>query len=217
MRGFSFLVTSFLIVGVSSPPAHADTIGIMDGTLTLSRTSGVMHLEGPRGFVLDSTFEGSSLLGAIVAPGDTVVLTMEHMGLRGTVSIDGQTFQIHPFTGPVLGEGNLFASVVAPPFSGDQAASVVAPFTFTGRIVAFGMDLAPFPLELVGLGTVQVDFLLNPLVTPPLPLWEPQRAVFQFDPIPEPATLILVGSGLAGCLMRRRRTRCFPASGPSGP
>ena len=202
MRSLPFVTTSILTIGLLSAPVHADTIEITAGTLTLNRTFGQLHVEGPRGFVFDSIIDGSSLGGSIVVPGETVVLTMERMGLPGQFSIDGQTFQIHPITGLLGSEGAVFASVVAPAF--DETASVSGPFTFRARIA--GIDEPPFPLELVGRGTVQVDFLMNTVI----PVWEPQRGVFQFEssdvaPIPEPATLILVGSGIAGCLMRRCR------------
>lgn len=212
MRGLSIVATPILIVGLSTT-AQADTIEITAGTLTLNRTFGELHVEGPRGFLLDSFIPGSSLSGSVVAPGEMVNLDMLHMTVGPTFSIDGQTYQLHPQTGPLSGAVSVFASVVAPPFSNDDIVSVFAPFTFTGLID--GIMEAPFPLTFLGQGTVQVDFRLNPFVS----AWEPPRAVFQFEsstpaPIPEPATLVLVGSGIAGGVMRRRRAR---RSGESTP
>ena len=207
MRGLSFMATPMLILGLSAS-AQADTIEITAGTLTLNRTFGELHVEGPRGFVLDSIIDSSSLSGTVVTPGETVVLDMRHMTVGPTFSIDGQTFQLHPITGPLSGGVSVFASVVAPPFSDDEPVSVFAPFTFTGVISGVSPMEPPFPLTFLGRGTVLVDFRSNPFI----PVWEPPRAVFQFEssepaPIPEPATLVLVGSGIAGCLMRQRRTR----------
>ena len=207
MRGLSFVATPILILGLSTT-AQADTIEITAGTLTLNRTFGELDIEGPRGFKLASIIEGSSLHGTVLGPGDTLELDLLLMSVGPTFSIDGQMYQIGPIVEPLGGAVNVFGSVVAPPFSSDEdeIVSVFAPFTFTGMIS--GLMEPPFPLTFLGQGTVQVDFRLNPFV----PAWEPPRAVFQFEssdpaPILEPATLVLVGSGIAGCLMRRRRTR----------
>ena len=195
-----------LILGLGSVPAQADPIEITAGILTVNRTFGVFHLEGPRDFLLDALYQGSPLSGIVVGPGDTVALNMLG-GVGGLVSIDGQTFQSHPVTGPLFASVNVLGSVVAPQFSGDQTVSVFAPFSFTGRITS-PVDVPPFPLDLVGQGTVEVEFRKNPF----LPVWEPQTGVFRYEsseqaPIPEPATLILVGTGVAGHLIHRRRTR----------
>lgn len=207
MRTIALLAISLLIVGLSAVPARADEIQITAGTLTVDRRGGTLQLEGTGGFSLDALVDGSPLLGAVLRPGETLAITMLHMGARGSLTLDGQTFQFNGPTDFVGADLGVSGSLVAPPFSGDTEATLFAPFTFAGRIMGFPPG-PEFQVTLRGGGTAQVDFLLNPFVD----AWEPQRAIYRFevsdtDPIPEPATLLLVGSGIAGCLAGRRRRR----------
>jgi hypothetical protein len=209
MRRLPLITIPILILGLASAPAQAEPIEITAGTLTVNRTFGVFHLQGPRDFLLDGFYEGSPLSGVVVGPGDPVSLFMLG-GVAGNVSIDGQTFPVHPVSGPPFASVNVLGSVVAPSFSDDQTVSVFAPFSFTGRITPTITSAGPLfpPLDLVGQGTVEVEFRKNPF----LPIWEPQTGVFRYEsseqaPIPEPATLILVGTGIAAHLIHRRRRR----------
>ena len=104
MSRLPLMTIPILILGLASTPAQAEPIEITAGILTVNRTFGLFHLEGPRDFLLDALYDGSPLSGVVVGPGDTVALNMLG-GVGGLVSIDEQTFQIHPVTGP------LFASV----------------------------------------------------------------------------------------------------------
>ena len=133
MRRLSLMTIPILILGLASVPAQAEPIQITAGILTVNRTFGVFELEGPRDFALDAIYDGSPLSGVVVGPGDTVSLNMLG-GVAGLVSIDGQTFQVHPVSGPPFASVNVLGSVVAPPFSNDQTVSVFAPFSFTGTI-----------------------------------------------------------------------------------
>jgi PEP-CTERM motif len=86
-------------------------------------------------------------------------------------------------------------------------ASVFAPFSFSGSVVPPGFAGGPFP-RLVGRGTVRVDLAW---VRPPDGEgdgWDFQHALYEFQTpaaVPEPGTFVLVGSGIAGYLIRRRR------------
>ena len=107
-------------------------------------------------------------------------------------------------------------SVIAPdlptPGPGDAAprADVNAPFVASGFLTAYdNVERAGVPLfsdAFSGRGTATVTFFNSPEFGG---IWA-ERISYQFDdsaPIPEPATLLLIGTGLSAMYMTRRRRR----------
>jgi hypothetical protein len=221
LKRSSILAGVFLLpVAMAPTPASADTIAITAGALILQRgtRTSTLHMEGPRGFTMDSfnpIDTGSYLVtdycsgspDLICLPGDRIPASTGAVGsdLPAVVTVDGLTFTTG-IGSDVQGSAliDFAASFVAPPFTSDHA-TARAPFTFFGG-VAFPEMLSRETVTLVGRGTLSVDLaLVNSTAGP---RWNWQRASYDFqspDAVPEPATLVLVGSGIAGCLMRRRR------------
>jgi hypothetical protein len=210
MRGLAFVTTSILIVGLSAAPAYADPIAITAGTLTLDRSGGSIQFEGSGGLEYRSQVEGSHFQGTVLQPGDTVPIDTFELGVRGTLTFHGRTFLVNDLAEPSAAAIMEFfgtTDVPAPSFSGAPRVFLTTPFTFTGRFMIPEALYSPgWVLNLTGSGRAEVELRWNANV----PAWEPQGGVYRFElsapaPIPEPATLLLVGSAAAGCLLRRRR------------
>jgi hypothetical protein len=95
-------------------------------------------------------------------------------------------------------------SLLVPSFSGTDHVSVFSPFSFSGNVSPplQDEDGTVVTHQLVGRGTARVDLAWGGEG------WLFQHALYEFQtPVPEPGTFVLVGSGIAGYLIRRRRRR----------
>jgi len=225
MKTLPFLTTGLLTVAMAASPrtVTAEPIEITFGTLVLTQFGGVMHLEGARGLVLDARGDGRATIMECDGltdqcdPGRTVTLNTGWLGstLGGQATIDGETFPVGLGTETTGAAVAIFSgSILMPAFSDDESVSVAAPFTFFGRLsYPAPLNMPPSaPVDLTGQGTATVDLAW---VSSGAGSWDVRGATYLFeptgaDPIPEPTTLILVGSGLGASLIvkhRARRTR----------
>jgi hypothetical protein len=117
---------------------------------------------------------------------------------------------------------NLFtpSAELGPVPPGTDAETVVTlPFTLTGAIVGFSQFANPGAVgfELIGGGTMSAAFGASAQQPGS---WELRRAVYDIVPlpVPDPATWVMVGSGLLGVAARRgsTRTNSRRSSGPAG-
>jgi hypothetical protein len=217
MLRFSHLVvTSWTVVALLAVPvvgaADPIPVQIVGGSLNMSGIGGNLSLVGDNDF----TFVGGvSIVGGVFGPaisclpclpGNAVSLGAHWLGndLIGTATFQGVTYTEVGSVAP----GHAFGSVtftgnpaVAPPLQG-LTASIVAPFLFEGLF-----SFPPFNMpsvtaaSLMGSGTASVVLGRASL---DVPIWSYRSAVYEFEAVPEPGTLILIGTALAGLAFRRQ-------------
>ena len=218
----SRLVKLFAIVIVGFLPAasaHADPITItgVSGIATLVNSapsaSGSVNITGDGFSASVNTFNGSFGLG-VCTTSQVTGCTSASLGwfssdLGGTVTFNGVTFTPNAFN-PLALTFNSVTFVIPPEFLNSSAIQITAPFTFSGH---FSRNQFPTePVILTGEGTVNLllvnrtiagfnGFLLDHADY----VFGPQASGLTIEPVPEPATILLLASGLAGTLLRLKR------------
>ena len=218
--------TILLILGIAlASPAAAEPIRVLGGMTYDAAVDSAPRIDlfsTERGFSLQSVPAtpqfGPRCMGDC-APGDLVSIraSWSDQDLPGVGSLDGVTFPLGmgstvegsalvDFNGPMW---------TAPAFTGAMTATMTVPITFFGLIrppTPEGQNPIFNPLTGSGLATLSLSW------NAPSEGWLLSGARYQLmadqEPVPEPATLLLTGSGLA-MLWSRRRRRNFNSAGQS--
>jgi hypothetical protein len=216
VRRVHFSVALLLTFAAQVSTARADPIQLTGGTAVLGTFPFMyMSVEGiglPNLTLLWRTADLDALpflcSGGGCGEGDSVTLSTT-VATSGPVHVSEAANEVvgsggYAYTGSVAFQAPL---VTLPPTGGDPDARALfaEPFTFFGVLTAWQVlgVLEPIELDtftLIGQGTVRVG----------LPAdgrggydWGTMR--YEFSPVPEPATLLLVGGGMAALGLRRRR------------
>ncbi|CAN5669417.1 hypothetical protein BH24ACI4_BH24ACI4_20880 [soil metagenome] len=210
-----FVITSLCAAGIILAAAQhtfAEPIQITGGSMDVALVGGPISLAG-EGF----TFDGFVRMGISPVvdcrpclPGDVLSLNAMWSGsdVAGNLVLNGVTFEnvgsLSSQTAQVL---EFWGSAGSVPALEGLTATLAAPFSFTGWFSLPVNNIDRVRVDLFGEGTASV-FLSRSSTD--VPFWTGTRATYQFedtDPIPEPGTMLLVGTALGGLAVRLRRQR----------
>lgn len=225
-RPFCRASAALIVSILAALPASADPIAITGGSLnsgfapfdfralfSLSVEGGTIEGEWPRGAVAAVRCVGGCVPGTSVFPNAIWLAPEVPSELALPIPI-GTVLGAGPF---LAGELLFLGDPLVLPGTGLPAAggelTLSQPFSFSGWVAAYPtVSRGPFVpdplivLDLFGTGTAQLRFSLDALLDG-RPLLIYRDTTYQFEPTPEPLTLLTVGTGLGFIWSRRRRPR----------
>ena len=213
--------TATVILFTAVSTTHADPISIVSGSVFIPTPSNI----GPANLVGTPAFSFSGrtgLPGNVVGlfaqcavpecqPGSIVNVNLDLSGasgfLGGAMAIGGDEYGVSDNVNSTADLLLHFDGSFVAPAMGPDRATVTTPFSLTGRAFAL-TSLGEFAHndQLFGRGVTTVSLLpFNPQAGFD-PSWTVDNVRFDFlQPTPEPATLLLIGTGTLLPIMRRLR------------
>jgi len=209
------LCTLFLIAVFTPALTRADPIVVTGGTLMVSGIAG-----GPMFSLTGDNFSATSLGGDTgnfgpqhcfpCVAGSTLAVGGSFTGLQigggGTANINGMTFTNVGWSGQLsIGGG----PITVPSVMTDV--TLTLPFNFSANLngCSGGCLINPtvFSVQLVGSGTAFLELTFSGLDNLGRPIFTFKKVTFQFEEVPEPASILLFGGGLALLTAKFRRRR----------
>jgi PEP-CTERM motif len=218
-----FSCVLLLALLIFSVDVRADPIQIVNGTASIRFSGNTFNLNDANGNRYFGTSIGSTgtlptyQAGSTFNPVVNLFSTLGYSDYRGTYSNGISNFPVvylglpGPSSTPASYLTFSSASFLLP-VQTLPTFSMQIPFTMQGLLVAVGDCTSSFPLcnqvlannSLSGSGTATYNFFSQN------GMWQMSGANYSFDnasPTPEPATLILMGTGLAGIIGYARKRR----------
>lgn len=228
MRIAALAACCLVLVLGASRSAHADPVYIRGGSYAIASTGDSYHFQVPNQFVPNSgiviTGSASSVAGIspltclVCDPGQTYEIGRhtEGPGFLGKADL-GTGTAVSTFMGTSTTVNYAFSgwlTFIADPITlpawGTSSVSFAIPFV--ARVSLDGRDLdhpgGGIFTRWVGTGTAHVTFTPTSNGQWANNSGEMLRFEFSTQPVPEPATMFLLGSGLAGIAAVRRRAAC---------
>jgi len=198
-----------LLLALPAVPARADPIIVITGgSLDMAGRDtpfGPLVLQGTHNFSANAFAEVQLALGfgcEPCAPGTSIDLGTFFSELGGTAMVDGM--QANPNLDLSMSLNLRFAGATPPVPPIGAEALLSAPFTVVGSLNSFDF---PQAYQVVGRGTAMVHLVPSEEAG----LWRTDRVHYDFGKLrtetPEPTSVVLLGSGLAGLVVRARRRR----------